>query len=398
MCAQTWYRVLLWVITWLLLVPTGFSHAQLSEKESLRMQLRGLRQERIKTLQQHLQVLASVHREGRVDLDRLLTAQAALLDAKLDASEAPAERVKDLDAHCAVLKGALDIAESRFEAGVIQEAEVVQARAAYVRSQIRLLREQTPPTGQPNAPGKEEHAARVQQLQQELIKILQRAVEILSRQTEQGVCDTGRVTDAQAALTAAQLDAPHSKAERIALLTKQRADAEAFHALVQARFEVGAVHGIDVIQSRAASLEAQLRLIQEQAASEEPRETPDTVARLAQIRNVQQERIKTWQQAVDILDAFYREGRCELDRLLAAQVVLADAMPAATRSQRERMEILRTRCAAFKTSLDIAQARLAGGAVAGTDVAAARAAWLHAEIRLLEEQLGSNDDAGSTKR
>ena len=84
---------------------------------------------------------------------------------------------------------------------------------------------------------------------------------------------------------------------------------------------------------------------------------------------------------------YYREGRIDVDPVWTTQVALIDAQLEDAGSKAERMELLRARCAALKALLEIAQARLAGGMVAENDVLLLRAAWLVAEIRLLQEQI-----------
>ena len=85
----------------------------------------------------------------------------------------------------------------------------------------------------------------------------------------------GEVTASQATLTDALLEATPSKAVRIEILDRQCAALQAWHDLIQNRFEAGSARAIDAVTSKAAYLQVQLRRLLEQSAPDGPDGTPD---------------------------------------------------------------------------------------------------------------------------
>ena len=168
---------------WLVWQPLPLS-AQSPDKEHLKARLRELRQERISILKRAVESLELTYREGRAEIGRVLGAQLQLWDALLDAAGSAEERTKHLNAQYTVLKGVLDVAQHKFEAGIVRETDVLHARTACLLGEIRLLQAQS--RSDVAVPDKAALPARVQSLQQDRIKTLQRAVEVDRVQAERG--------------------------------------------------------------------------------------------------------------------------------------------------------------------------------------------------------------------
>ena len=190
------------------------------------------------------------------------------------------------------------------------KSSAIEARASLLQAQIRLLEAQAPAaeqsrskgtneaTGQAvpivvresdpepicevhrgqsrwsnaQAPDKNGVSPTIQELVQERIKTLQRALEVLELQYREGVADFSRVYKAQSELDQALVDATRSREERIELLQQHCTTLEGSLLIAEKKIKKGAANEIDATEARASLLQAQIRLLQAQApAAEQPR-------------------------------------------------------------------------------------------------------------------------------
>jgi outer membrane protein TolC len=115
-------------------------------------------------------------------------------------------------------------------------------------------------------PSRDEAAKQVKALLKDRRDTLEKMVDILTQQFQQGTVDFHRVAIATDRLCDAEFDLAANRAERIAALErklKNLADAEK---LTQSRFEMG-LHAtqLDVLEAKAARLKAEVQLLREKA-------------------------------------------------------------------------------------------------------------------------------------
>ena len=118
-------------------------------------------------------------------------------------------------------------------------------------------------------PDKNAASATIQELKEEWVKKLRRAVEVLELQYREGVADFDRVHKAQSALTEALIEVARSREERIELLKQHCKLLEGTVLVAETKFEQGAANELDFIEARADLLRAKIRLLQAQAVPEE---------------------------------------------------------------------------------------------------------------------------------
>ena len=274
------------------------------------------------------------------------------------------------------------------------------------------------------APDKNAVAPTIQELMQERVKTLRRALEVLQLQYREGVADFRRVYEVQNALTEALVDATRSRAERIELLQQHCKTLEGSLVIAEKKFEQGAANEVDATEARASLLQAQIRLLQAQApAAEQPRskgtneatgqavpivvresdpepisevhrgqsrwsdaQAPDKNGVSPTIQELMEARIKTLQRAVEVLEFQFGGGAADASRVYETQNELADALVDATRSRAERIELLQQHCKTLEGLLLSAEKSVERGAANEIVATESRASLLQTQIRLLQAQ------------
>ena len=139
------------VLSGLAAVPFLLAHATAAETKATpnyAAQIKQLQQERIAALTKVVEMRLEQYRRGVQDHRTLGLAQAELLKAKLDAAEKLEERIAVLEEHVKLATTIFTETETRWKAGIVHEAEVLDAKASLLDVKIRLLRERS------NAPAK----------------------------------------------------------------------------------------------------------------------------------------------------------------------------------------------------------------------------------------------------
>ena len=264
----------------------------------------------------------------------------------------------------------------------------------------------------------------IQELMQERIKMLQRAVDIWEAFSPDGTANDSRFYEAQSALTEALVETARSREERIELLQQHCKTLEGSLLIAEKYVERGSGNAVDVADARARLLQAQIRLLQAQApAAEKPHskgtneatgqavpivvresdpepicevprgqshwsdaQAPDKNAVSPTIPELVQERIKMLQRAVDIREAQMSRGTADASRFYEAQNALTEALVETARSREERIELWQQHCKILEGSLLFAEEMLKGGAGTEVEATEARARLLQAQIRLLQAQ------------
>ena len=105
-------------------------------------QLQALQKERIKMLSATAKRVETQFKLGAADYQQFVAAETELVNAEVEYSESPEERVGYLEKGSQLAKAIADIAEKRFKSGYIQtEVPVFRLKAVYLDLQIRLLKE-----------------------------------------------------------------------------------------------------------------------------------------------------------------------------------------------------------------------------------------------------------------
>jgi outer membrane protein TolC len=118
--------------------PTGKSAATTSDTSEIKR----LQQERIDVLRQAVEVLSQMYLAGVRDFRPLVSAQIDLMNARLDASDQPEERVALLKEQLTLAEKTMQYAEERYKLGAGSQVDCLQSRALCLDIRIRLLREQ----------------------------------------------------------------------------------------------------------------------------------------------------------------------------------------------------------------------------------------------------------------
>ena len=105
-------------------------------------ELGDLRAQRIETLRQAVNAIEAQYRAGQSDVRELLAVQAELLDAKLDAASTPKLRIQVLKQQLELSASAEKLADARFRAGGAKQTDVLLAKAARLRVEVLLLKEE----------------------------------------------------------------------------------------------------------------------------------------------------------------------------------------------------------------------------------------------------------------
>jgi outer membrane protein TolC len=120
-------------------------------------------------------------------------------------------------------------------------------------------------TGAAAGANKDDKAEEINRLLVERHKTLRAVADMLMAQFKDGKVGFERLAEAQRAVLRAALDLPQSPEKRLATLRELRDLADATRRAVEARFKVGKVSQVDVLEAEAALLEARIELLREEA-------------------------------------------------------------------------------------------------------------------------------------
>ena len=99
-------------------------------------------------------------------------------------------------------------------------------------------------------PDKNAAAATIQELKEERVQTMRRAVEVLELQYREGVADFSRVGRAESALLEALIEVARSREEQIELLTQHCKLLEGTVLVAETKFEQGAANELDLLKAR----------------------------------------------------------------------------------------------------------------------------------------------------
>ena len=94
------------------------------------------------TLRQLVDAVTEEYRQGRSGFESVAHATDQLIDAELELAKDAKDRVAILQRRVALMKDLFTMVNTRFKAGQVTQAQVLAAKAALLKSQIQLVREQ----------------------------------------------------------------------------------------------------------------------------------------------------------------------------------------------------------------------------------------------------------------
>ncbi len=222
-------------------------------QKSPAVQIRALQKERIEALTKVVQIRESQYWVGTIDREAVVSAEAALVDAQVDATGNRDERVALLTQALKRESALLEIAGSRFGAGSVTEGDVNRARSLLLTTKIRLLRDGR----------REDMADQLKAAHKERVETLITLVKHDEAHYRAGVTDCESVVNTETALVNAQVEATDSRDERVALLTEALKRETALSKIVDGRLQAGSVSEADVYRARLLLLDARIRLLRE---------------------------------------------------------------------------------------------------------------------------------------
>ena len=171
------------------------SRAEKNEAD-IKEQQKGL----IKELTRLVENYKERYKTGTAPLEALVRAQAALLDARMDAAEKPEERVALLEEGAKSEAELLKVAESK------RKASACSARSLFLDTKIRILRERS---------AKDDVAAQIKAAQKERVEALTELVKIDTELWKTDWTGLATLTQAKADLANAQADAADTSEAKV---------------------------------------------------------------------------------------------------------------------------------------------------------------------------------------
>jgi outer membrane protein TolC len=109
----------------------------------VKAQIKALQKERVEALTRLVEVYTVQYKMGTGTFEALVGAQDDLVNAQLDSTEKPEERVALLTGHLKTATDAAKIAQGMVEAGAASQAIIYRARSHLLDIKIKLLRERS---------------------------------------------------------------------------------------------------------------------------------------------------------------------------------------------------------------------------------------------------------------
>lgn len=234
--------------------------------------IEALQFERIETLRQLVEFKQVFFGEGLLTLDEMAQATLALLDAELEVTHDPAERVAICEQRLELLQDVERIVAIGVQAATFPQSELLAVQAERMLVEIQLLREQSEmaETDQQGAtsPAENDFAGRIETLLQARVETLRQHVEQRRIHFEAGEIISEDYARSLRQLLDAELDAARDPAERIAICERHVELLKSYEAMVDERFQFGELPRADLLAAQADRLQAEIQLLREQAAAE----------------------------------------------------------------------------------------------------------------------------------
>jgi hypothetical protein len=355
----------LWVLPGLLTVALAVPGvSQPPDPEALRKRLADLLTERAAELRKEVAARTTEYKDGRGTLDILLEANRNLGWAELELTDDPKQRAA---AHERLIQAMRDIEavnKGRFEAGRISAKDYKQTQAERALAEINFIQEQL----QGGGTDKNKLIDRVGELRRERLAALQAELDgrVNEYRAGRGTLDLTLVTYRN--VGQAELDLAADPRQRRQAQDRLLRALQEIEDLNQRRFDGGRIPIQDLLQTRAARLEAEIAVGGDRVAQQ------------------RQELVTVRRQEVEARMEDFRAGRGTLDILLDAQLGLARAELALTDDVRRQVAIQERAVKVLRDVEEFGRTRFEAGQWPVQDFIQSRAARMTAEIDLVRLQ------------
>jgi hypothetical protein len=216
-----------------------------------------MQKERIETLEKLVGMVMKKYQIGLAQFSDVAKVQEELIEAKLESTTAPDERIALLTEQMKAAQEVFDIVEKQYKVGFrVSDVDLHQTKAHLQTIEIKLFKEK-----------KNADSAKLEQLQKERIDVYDILVVKMMNMYMKGAGpyhDYAPFALAQEEIIGAILDGTEKSAERIALLEKQlKLAQECYDYVDKARTSGFGVTDIDFHQAKAQRLAIEIKLLEE---------------------------------------------------------------------------------------------------------------------------------------
>jgi outer membrane protein TolC len=356
-------RFTILAVTALIIIPAIETSVWAAEPD-VAAQIKALQKERVETLTKAANTRGSEYQVGTTPCEYVIRAEMDLVDAQLDTTDKPIERIAVLTVRAQRATDLLKVIDTTFRYGPGIEYDVCRLRSHLLTTRIRLLRAERIAAGD------------IKALQRKQVDAMAKAVDIRQSHYKVGTISGEWLVGAETDLVNAQLHATDKPDERTALLTEAVKRETQFLEIAQERFKQGTVMQSDVYLAKALLLVAKIGLLQEHGRQ---------AAATAQIKALQKERVETLAKLVEFDLTEYKAGRMDGEDVIAAETDLIHAQLDATNKREERTALLSAAVKRATEFLKIADVKYQAGTVTQADDLRAKGLLLSARMELLRE-------------
>jgi hypothetical protein len=105
-------------------------------------QIKQLQKERVKVLTDIVQITMKLFEKGiNTDFSQVISVRLELINAQLDMTDNPNDRIALLEDQLQQIKTMLDMTEQRVRVATASEVDLLRAKSLYLKTQIALLKE-----------------------------------------------------------------------------------------------------------------------------------------------------------------------------------------------------------------------------------------------------------------
>jgi hypothetical protein len=339
--------------------------AQPPDRAALEKRLADLLRERVDELRKEVAALTEEFKDVRGTLESLLDAQWHLGRAELELTDDPKHREAVHERLIHALREIETINKARAGTGRIPLKMYQESVAARARAECGLILEQMQTAGADKA----KLTARLEELRRERLTALREAATSRMNMMIAGRGTLFILLDVYRDLAQVELEMAADPRQRQQAQERLLKAMQELEQLYQQRFDANRAPIQDLLQSRAARLEAEIALGGD---------------RVPQLR---QELVTVRRQEVEERAKDFRDGRGVLDILLAAQAGLARAELALSEDPRRQVAVQERAVKALRELEDINRGRFESNRIPAQDLAETKAARLTAEVELVRLQL-----------
>ncbi len=341
------------------------------------------------------------YESGIDDIRILLEVEIKLIEAELSAATSADERLATLKKGIERLRAVEASEQQRIDNGTGGRAELGQATVARILAEILFHEERHRQriANNPNQTAADTTAeAELRDLRSRYRDAMRLVADIQRHRYQTGNDSIQALQKTEMALTEAELSAATSSEEKIGVLETMLKELKSMEAYQQFRFENGSGRRDELSKARAARILGEIRILESRQKQryrndlnhdpignqEDAKATEvDIESELKKLRSARNSDLKA---VVDELRRRYREGNDNIEFLLKAEIVLAEAELSAATSHDERLNVLSAIVEKLREHENFQQMRTDVGSGRRDELAQARAARIFGELMILKER------------